>query len=173
MFFSVAINVVCTLLTPLMANLHFAAIIAMRVGEGIGGGVTFPAMHVMLARWSPPTERSVMSSIVYAGTALGTVVCAFQRYDVVRITVFALFAQLRHQVATPLPPNKSFSDQHAASRCHSEFHGVGNGVLHTRWFKRHLVGRMGLPDGRYTGKTKANYPKRARIYHGIVEIRDE
>nr|CAH7740044.1 unnamed protein product [Callosobruchus chinensis] len=46
----------------------------MRVGEGIGGGVTFPAMHVMLAHWAPPQERSVMSSIVYAGTALGTVI---------------------------------------------------------------------------------------------------
>lgn len=74
MFFSVAINVVCTLLTPVMAQLHFGALIAMRIGEGIGGGVTFPAMHVMLAHWAPPNERSVMSSIVYAGTALGTVV---------------------------------------------------------------------------------------------------
>lgn len=31
-------------------------------------------MHVMLARWAPPSERSIMSSIVYAGTCLGTVV---------------------------------------------------------------------------------------------------
>lgn len=31
-------------------------------------------MHVMLANWAPPSERSVMSSIVYAGTALGTVI---------------------------------------------------------------------------------------------------
>ncbi|KAJ8916857.1 hypothetical protein NQ315_005864 [Exocentrus adspersus] len=46
----------------------------LRIGEGIGGGVTFPAMHVMLAHWAPPNERSVMSSIVYAGTALGTVI---------------------------------------------------------------------------------------------------
>ncbi|CAH2007224.1 unnamed protein product [Acanthoscelides obtectus] len=74
MFFSVAINALCTLLTPLAARLHFGALLAMRVGEGIGGGVTFPAMHVMLAHWAPPCERSVMSSIVYAGTALGTVI---------------------------------------------------------------------------------------------------
>lgn len=31
-------------------------------------------MHVMLARWAPTTERGIMSSIVYAGTCLGTVV---------------------------------------------------------------------------------------------------
>lgn len=74
MFFSVAINVVCTLLTPVMANLHYGALILMRIGEGIGGGVTFPASHVLLAHWAPPSERSVMSSIAYAGTALGTVV---------------------------------------------------------------------------------------------------
>ncbi|XP_060521255.1 sialin isoform X2 [Cylas formicarius] len=74
MLFSVAINVICTLLSPCMAELHYAALIVMRVGEGIGGGVTFPAMHVMLAHWAPPNERSVMSSIVYAGTALGTVI---------------------------------------------------------------------------------------------------
>ncbi|XP_058449761.1 sialin [Malaya genurostris] len=74
MFFSVFINVVCTLLTPIAAELHWGAMVAMRIGEGIGGGVTFPAMHVMLASWAPPNERSVMSAIVYAGTALGTVI---------------------------------------------------------------------------------------------------
>lgn len=47
-----------------MAELHYVAMIAMRIGEGIGGGVTFPAMHVMLASWAPPEERSVMSAIV-------------------------------------------------------------------------------------------------------------
>ncbi|KAK9720159.1 Major Facilitator Superfamily [Popillia japonica] len=69
-----AINVICTLLTPIAAKWHYAAMIAMRIGEGIGGGVTFPAMHVMLAHWAPPAERSVMSSIVYSGSALGTVI---------------------------------------------------------------------------------------------------
>lgn len=64
MFFSVAINVVCTILTPPAAKLHYSAMIAMRIGEGIGGGVTFPAMHVMLASWAPTTERSTMSALV-------------------------------------------------------------------------------------------------------------
>lgn len=64
MLFSVAINIVCTILTPIMSNLHYVGMILMRIGEGIGGGVTFPAMHVMLASWAPPNERSMMSSIV-------------------------------------------------------------------------------------------------------------
>ena len=74
MFFSVFINVICTLLTPIAAEIHYIAMVIMRIGEGIGGGVTFPAMHIMLASWAPPQERSVMSAIVYAGTALGTVI---------------------------------------------------------------------------------------------------
>lgn len=64
MFFSVTINIACTLLSPLASKFHYTAMIAMRIGEGIGGGVTFPAMHVMLASWAPPTERSTMSALV-------------------------------------------------------------------------------------------------------------
>ncbi|KOB65742.1 Uncharacterized protein OBRU01_22306, partial [Operophtera brumata] len=37
-------------------------------------GVTFPAMHVLLSKWAPPAERSVMAALVYAGTSLGTVI---------------------------------------------------------------------------------------------------
>lgn len=64
MLFSVAINVVCTILTPVAATMHYSLMIVMRVLEGVGGGVTFPAMHVMLAAWAPPTERSTMSALV-------------------------------------------------------------------------------------------------------------
>ncbi|XP_076275641.1 sialin-like [Rhynchophorus ferrugineus] len=74
MFFAVAINIVCAILSPVMSELHYGALFVMRIAQGIGGGVSFPGMHVMLAHWAPPNERSVMSSIVYAGTALGTVI---------------------------------------------------------------------------------------------------
>ncbi|KAF5270712.1 hypothetical protein FQA39_LY01450 [Lamprigera yunnana] len=74
MFFSVFINVICTLLSPVCAKAHYGWFLFMRILEGVGGGVTFPGMHVLLAHWAPPSERSVMSSIVYAGTALGTVI---------------------------------------------------------------------------------------------------
>lgn len=74
MCFSVAINVICTLLTPVMTELHYVGLIIMRVLEGIGGGATFPAMHCMIAAWSPPNERSVMSTIIYVGTSFGTAI---------------------------------------------------------------------------------------------------
>ncbi|XP_029040593.2 putative inorganic phosphate cotransporter [Osmia bicornis bicornis] len=71
---SVLLNVIASILSPVAAQLHYSLFIVMRVIQGIGGGVTFPAMHVMIAKWAPPNERSVLASIVYAGTALGTVI---------------------------------------------------------------------------------------------------
>ncbi|XP_072746442.1 putative inorganic phosphate cotransporter [Anoplolepis gracilipes] len=71
---SVLLNLVASILTPIAARIHYSLFIAMRFLQGIGGGVSFPAMHVMIAKWAPPNERSVIASIVYAGTALGTVI---------------------------------------------------------------------------------------------------
>lgn len=70
----VLITSVFTLLTPLAAHWSVGVFTAVRVIEGLGEGVTFPAMHAMLSRWSPPNERSKMSASVYTGSALGTVI---------------------------------------------------------------------------------------------------
>ncbi|KAL4625052.1 sialin [Arapaima gigas] len=67
-------TVVFTLLTPLAADLGPGYLIAVRVLEGIGEGVTFPAMHAMWASWAPPLERSRLVTISYTGAQLGTVV---------------------------------------------------------------------------------------------------
>ncbi|XP_031466706.1 sialin isoform X3 [Phasianus colchicus] len=61
---------VFTLLTPLAADLGVGYLIAVRALEGLGEGVTFPAMHSMWSSWAPPLERSKLLSISYAG-ALG------------------------------------------------------------------------------------------------------
>lgn len=74
MFGAVSINIVCTLLTPAAAYVSVWAVVVLRVLEGLGAGVTFPAEHTMISNWAPPTERSTISSIIYAGTALGTVI---------------------------------------------------------------------------------------------------
>lgn len=68
------LNIICTLLTPLAANLHWVAVIVLRIIMGIGGGVTLPGMHVLIAKWAPPNERSKIASTVYAGMTLGTLV---------------------------------------------------------------------------------------------------
>uniref|UniRef100_A0A6Q2Y8U4 Sialin n=1 Tax=Esox lucius TaxID=8010 RepID=A0A6Q2Y8U4_ESOLU len=67
-------TVVFTLLTPVAADLGAGYLIAVRVLEGIGEGVTFPAMHAMWASWAPPLERSRLLTIAYTGAQLGTVV---------------------------------------------------------------------------------------------------
>ncbi|XP_012223900.1 putative inorganic phosphate cotransporter [Linepithema humile] len=71
---SVLLNLVASILSPIAARTNHWLFIAMRFLQGIGGGVSFPAMHVMISKWAPPNERSVITSIVYAGTALGTVI---------------------------------------------------------------------------------------------------
>ncbi|XP_004864008.2 sialin isoform X3 [Heterocephalus glaber] len=63
-----------TLLTPIAADLGAVMLIMLRALEGLGEGVTFPAMHTMWSSWAPPLERSKLLSISYAGAQLGTVV---------------------------------------------------------------------------------------------------
>ena len=46
----VLITSIFTLLTPLAANTSVGLFAAARVIEGLGEGVTFPAMHAMLGR---------------------------------------------------------------------------------------------------------------------------
>jgi MFS family permease len=70
----IVMTAVLSLLTPLAARVHFGALIALRALEGFFEGVTFPAMHQMWGRWAPPAERSILSTITYAGPFVGNVV---------------------------------------------------------------------------------------------------
>ncbi|XP_068597826.1 sialin-like [Brachionichthys hirsutus] len=72
--FGILVTVIFTLLTPVAADLGAGFLIAVRVVEGIGEGVTFPAMYTMWASWAPPLERSRLLTITYLGAQLGTVV---------------------------------------------------------------------------------------------------
>ncbi|XP_063972860.1 putative inorganic phosphate cotransporter [Diachasmimorpha longicaudata] len=71
---AVLLNAVASICSPVAAHISPAAFAAMRLIQGLGGGASFPAMHVMIAKWAPPKERNVIGSIIYAGTALGTVI---------------------------------------------------------------------------------------------------
>ncbi|XP_011860733.1 PREDICTED: putative inorganic phosphate cotransporter [Vollenhovia emeryi] len=63
-----------TLLTPVVVKWTEATgLIVLRVLMGLGEGTTFPALNAMLAQWTPPEERSVIGSLVFAGAQLGTV----------------------------------------------------------------------------------------------------
>ena len=56
-----------TLLTPVCANAGKGYLIANRILMGLSEGVTFPVMHSMIARWIPPTERSRLGALIWAG----------------------------------------------------------------------------------------------------------
>ncbi|XP_078664685.1 sialin-like [Branchiostoma floridae x Branchiostoma belcheri] len=62
-----------TLVTPVAARANKYLFIAVRVIQGLGEGVTFPAMHAMWKGWAPPIERSKLITITYSGSHLGTV----------------------------------------------------------------------------------------------------
>ena len=61
-------------LTPIAAQTSFALLIIARVLEGIGEGVTFPAMHAIWGAWAPAMERTQLTLLTYAGLHLGTVI---------------------------------------------------------------------------------------------------
>ncbi|XP_063701161.1 vesicular glutamate transporter 1-like [Culicoides brevitarsis] len=62
-----------TLITPLIAR-NFAALVTVRIIEGLFEGVTFPCLHSMLSKWAPPLERTRMVGIAFAGNYIGTVI---------------------------------------------------------------------------------------------------
>ncbi|XP_072293168.1 sialin [Eucyclogobius newberryi] len=72
--FGVLGTVLFTMLTPAAADWGAGYLIAVRVLEGVGEGVTFPAMYTMWAAWAPPMERSRLLTISYIGAQLGTVI---------------------------------------------------------------------------------------------------
>ncbi|KAH8270664.1 hypothetical protein KR044_000104 [Drosophila immigrans] len=72
--YGVLMTALFTLLTPIAARCDLPLLVLVRVLEGMGEGVTYPAMHAMLAHWIPPLERNKFAAIVYAGSNIGTVI---------------------------------------------------------------------------------------------------
>ena len=66
-FGAVVLNIVATLLSPGCSQAGFEYLIIMRILEGLGAGVTFPAMNVLISKWAPKEERSTISSIAFGG----------------------------------------------------------------------------------------------------------
>ena len=62
-----------TLITPLAAQLSFGALIAARIGMGLGEGVAFPAIYQLFGRWIPLRERARAAAVNGSGMPLGTI----------------------------------------------------------------------------------------------------
>ncbi|OQV24542.1 Sialin [Hypsibius exemplaris] len=65
---------ILTALSPVAATYHYGALVALRIVEGLATAVCYPAMHHLLARWSPSRERTRMSSLVNCGSTIGNVI---------------------------------------------------------------------------------------------------
>ncbi|XP_043472998.1 sialin [Leptopilina heterotoma] len=70
----VFLTAILTVVSPFAAYWGLYPFLAVRIAEGFTEGVTFPAMHSMLAHWVPPLERSKFAAIVYAGSNFGTII---------------------------------------------------------------------------------------------------
>ena len=68
---------ISTVLAPLAAKINYSLFVASRIVAGLGEGVTFPVMAVMVSEWTPPTERSRTFAIISSGCTLGTVMSMF------------------------------------------------------------------------------------------------
>ncbi|XP_043489872.1 sialin-like [Polistes fuscatus] len=60
------------LISPLIAQIHWTALLIARIIIGITGGVTFPACHTLVAKWAPPNERARFVWSLLGGT-FGTI----------------------------------------------------------------------------------------------------
>ncbi|XP_053593605.1 putative inorganic phosphate cotransporter isoform X2 [Microplitis demolitor] len=57
-----------SLATPILAQLSWIVLLLSRVIIGLTGGVTFPACHTLVAKWSPPNEKGRFVWTLQGGT---------------------------------------------------------------------------------------------------------
>ncbi|KAL9701512.1 hypothetical protein quinque_004953 [Culex quinquefasciatus] len=69
----IGVTSVLALLTPLAARAGVGYLIATRILQGMSQGVINPCMHTVWSRWAPPSERSRMVLLAFAGVFVGTI----------------------------------------------------------------------------------------------------
>jgi len=69
----VLLTAVISLLSPVAARAHLGVFVTLRVLSGLSNGVLFPAIHALLARWSAPRRRSLVTSLIFFGAPVGIV----------------------------------------------------------------------------------------------------
>ncbi|GIX82940.1 putative inorganic phosphate cotransporter [Caerostris darwini] len=70
----VLISNVLYMLLPFSASLGYEVFIAVRIIEGFAEGLTFPAINFAISNWSPKSERSRISSIIFLGIPFGMII---------------------------------------------------------------------------------------------------
>ncbi|GBM59631.1 Sialin [Araneus ventricosus] len=70
----VLVTTVLYLLIPVAANWGVLAFTVIRILEGLGEGLAFPAITQAISNWSPRFERSRISSIICCGVPIGNII---------------------------------------------------------------------------------------------------
>ncbi|GBP75625.1 Putative inorganic phosphate cotransporter [Eumeta japonica] len=74
LFGSLLLNGLLSLAVPTLAKYGgWMAICAVRAAMGLSQACFMPGCHTLLGKWSPPEERTRMSSVAYAGIPIGTI----------------------------------------------------------------------------------------------------
>src|SRR5687768_16476892 len=68
------LGALANLVAPLLVRMNIYYFIAIRVFQGMLGGLALPTMHPMIAAWTPKCERSRVATFIYSGCELGTVI---------------------------------------------------------------------------------------------------
>lgn len=63
----------CHLCSPFAASLGRQPLWIIRLVKGLFEGLSVPAMHSLIARWSPKRERSRMGALIYGSSLIGTI----------------------------------------------------------------------------------------------------
>ncbi|KAI3384765.1 hypothetical protein SNEBB_007002 [Seison nebaliae] len=72
--YSMLVAGLLTIISPWAAKLHWSALFMTRIIIGICQGAVFPATSSLMARWAPPLELGILTSISNAGSQIGNVV---------------------------------------------------------------------------------------------------
>ncbi|XP_044592172.1 vesicular glutamate transporter 1 [Cotesia glomerata] len=57
--YATLIPALLNLLMPVAAGWHYSVVIILRFLMGFSGSAVYPALHAMIARWAPPTEKGM------------------------------------------------------------------------------------------------------------------
>ncbi|CAK1547119.1 unnamed protein product [Leptosia nina] len=67
-----------TIITPAVTRAGGATwLFILRVVIGMGEGPTIPALTIMMARWTPPDQRSFQGALIFGGSQLGNMIGSF------------------------------------------------------------------------------------------------
>lgn len=70
----ILLGALANILAPILVRLNIYYFIAIRVFQGMLGGLALPTMHPMIAAWTPKCERARVATFIYSGCELGTVI---------------------------------------------------------------------------------------------------